>query len=130
MQRDRQLIKDLLGEMEKYRGRNHKEKEEREREEARRIHEASHDNRSAEGRPDPVLPSTGSSGTSHLLSKFELIPIKISFFCQKLSQSPCTIVQGTWPSLTRREFFIFITFLIHIHVLMLHKFCQQPFLSI
>lgn len=59
-QRDRQLIKDLLGEMEKYRARNHKEKEEREKEEARRIHEASHNVCSSEGRPDAVLPSSGS----------------------------------------------------------------------
>ncbi|XP_003385088.1 PREDICTED: protein phosphatase 1 regulatory subunit 37-like isoform X2 [Amphimedon queenslandica] len=68
-QRDRQLIKDLLGEMEKYRARNHKEKEEREREEAKRIHEASHNNRSAEGGPDAVLPSSGSSGEDHLSRK-------------------------------------------------------------
>lgn len=41
-QRDRQLIKDILGEMEKYRSRNHKEKEEKEKEEAKRVHEATH----------------------------------------------------------------------------------------
>ena len=63
MQRDRQLIKDLLGEIEKFRARNHKEKEERERDEARRIHEASHDKRSGEGGPDAVLPSSDSSGS-------------------------------------------------------------------
>ena len=50
-----------------------------------------------------------------LRRRFELIPIKIGFLqifkvAQKLGQSPCTIVQGHWPKITRREFSIFIIF--------------------
>ena len=47
-----------------------------------------------------------------LCKNFELIPIKIGFFTnsQQLGQRPCTIVQGLWPKMKRREFFIFITF--------------------
>lgn len=58
MQRDRQLIKELLGEMDKYRARNHKEKEERDREEIKRTHEATHAQSTGEPIPDAVL-STG-----------------------------------------------------------------------
>lgn len=47
----------MLGEMEKYRARNHKEKEAREKEELKRIHEATHAQRSGEGSPDAILPS-------------------------------------------------------------------------
>ena len=61
---------------------------------------------------------------------FELIPIKIRFLkifkvAPKSGQSPCTIVQGFWPNFAKNEkdrihhFNNF--FLIHIHVLMLHK---------
>ena len=38
----------------------------------------------------------------------------------KFGQGPCAIVQGISSQMTRREFFIFIIFLMHIHVLMLH----------
>ena len=42
VQRDRQLIRDLLQEIEQYRARNHKEKEERDKSEQQRVHEATH----------------------------------------------------------------------------------------
>ena len=44
--------------MDKHRARNHKEKEEREKEQTKRIHEATHAQSSGEGVPDAVL-STG-----------------------------------------------------------------------
>jgi protein phosphatase 1 regulatory subunit 37 len=55
-QRDRQLIKELLSEMEKYRARNHKEKEEQVREEIKRIHEATHKKLAGELSPEATLP--------------------------------------------------------------------------
>ena len=50
-----------------------------------------------------------------LCRKFELIPIKIEFLqflkvAQKSGQRPCTIVQGFWPKMARRELSIFIIF--------------------
>ena len=59
---------------------------------------------------------------SWFLSKLDFLQIfKVA---PKSGQSPCTIVQGPWPILAkmaRREFSILLHFLIHIHVLMLHR---------
>ena len=45
---------------------------------------------------------------SGLRSKLDFL--QIFKFAPKLGQTPCTIVQGHWPKMARREFSIFIIF--------------------
>ena len=51
-----------------------------------------------------------------VIQKFTKSPCR---YFVKIGQSPYTIVHGLWSKMAKREFSIFIIFLMHIHVLML-----------